>query len=1031
MAALALCCVLSGAASLIYQTVWLRQLAAVFGTSEVALATVLAAFMGNMAVGAWVAQRRLLSVDSSLRTYAGLEAIIALGALAVPPLMHLAGMALVALMGHQPDPPASGSSQGLFYILATFVVLAVPAGCMGATLPILVRHLVRSDAAIGPRIGLLYALNTAGAVVGTLVAAFLLLPHLGLQYTALCGVALNALAGAISLWLSRRPTAHPTHVEDARPATVSRFHWILPLMAASGAVSFLYEILWTRLLSHALGGTIHSFAAMLAAFLCGIALGGGLAGSWATDRRRAAVLLCAAQVAAAILATVGYASLWWVPFTQTDLVQQVPLVVSVILPSALCMGATFPLAVRLYASRADEAGPATAQIYVWNTLGAIAGSLLTGYALLPALGFAGLLRLGAAANLLLGLVALLYASQRRSRQWIYAGLAAAWVALYRPPDPIHLLDFSALDSARGGQFVYTAVGRASTVLAKRYQDGLYVRTNGLPEATIRARSAPPLHGSQHWLMVLPLLARPQAQSALAIGLGGGVLLEGLPTSLRAMDVIELEPEVVNANRHLGPLRHTDPLQDPRIHIVTNDARSALALTDKRYDLIVSQPSHPWTSGASHLYTSEFVALVKQRLAPDGVFVQWMGGSFTTAALLGSLCATVQMHFDHLRVYQPSPGLFYMLASDSPLTPEQHVLDAASQPASWRDYIAAHDVRGVEDVLIALTLDETGSRRFSAAYPPYDDDDNRLASQGIGRYGTAHDPTFFEELRPFDPLLNAASWVHQLAPVDWTYAGRRLIEEGFDRRALHIVERVVDPVTGYQIKGYGLKNQGLVQQATVAFNNALSADPDAHGARYEALLPIALQTNDPSGLRALGPLTNALPPSGRAVFTAWTDAGANRWDQVAALDSTLGQARYTDAWFPEATILRALWRIGRPADRANSIDRLREALQILDRHIQRAHVGELLYLRQDATHALGDVPGFAATSWRVALHVEAKLERAKVRSYRLQASERNTLQRRLRDTLARLAVPPFSAHETGPLSETLHDLLAQLEAASFE
>src|SRR4051812_11380328 len=247
------CFVLSGVAALIYQTAWTRQFAIVFGTSELAVATVLAAYMGGLALGAWLAERFLPSVTRPVMTYALLELGIAASALfAVPFLLWLADRALIALFCGQPAPPDGDSAATTaFYLACGFVALALPTTLMGATLPMLARYAVQDDAQIGRRIGLLYAVNTAGAVLGALLTAFFLLPEFGLSHTIWCGAALNALVFLLAAALAQRVAGKPrdkhytgsgdlTAPRLVRPPTFNRFPapgWVLPLMLLAGAVA--------------------------------------------------------------------------------------------------------------------------------------------------------------------------------------------------------------------------------------------------------------------------------------------------------------------------------------------------------------------------------------------------------------------------------------------------------------------------------------------------------------------------------------------------------------------------------------------------------------------------------------------------------------------------------------------------------------------------------------------------------------------------------------------------------------------------
>ena len=277
-----LCFFLSGVAGLIYQMAWTQQFGLVFGTSELALATVLAAYMAGLALGAAGAGHWMDRVRRPVLVYAVLELGVGLSALAVPPAISAASFLHVALLGGVELPLAGSFGSGLIYGVTSFAILLVPTALMGATLPLLARYAVQRETEIGSRIGLLYTANTAGAAAGTLLAAFVLLPRIGLGQTVLVAVAVNVIVFGFAVLLARgfSPSqAAATAATTSRPEgeRVAGFDWILPLVLVSGAVSFCWEILWTRLLTHLCGGSVYAFSTMLATFLIGLALGSVIA----------------------------------------------------------------------------------------------------------------------------------------------------------------------------------------------------------------------------------------------------------------------------------------------------------------------------------------------------------------------------------------------------------------------------------------------------------------------------------------------------------------------------------------------------------------------------------------------------------------------------------------------------------------------------------------------------------------------------------------------------------------------------------
>ena len=344
-----LCFLLSGFAALLYQTAWMRQFSTVFGTSELAVATVLSAYMGGLALGSALAGKFIEKFTRPVLTYGILEAAIAVSALLVPVFMSMANWAYVAVLGGQPNPPdASGLGQSVFYFTVTFIILVIPTACMGATLPLLTRYAVTNDLQIGSRVGLLYAINTIGAVAGTIMAAFVLLPAFGLLGTVWSGVLVNFIVFILAVLIARQvPDQVTDEVQtendqsegtDTATKVFSRTGIILPVMLISGTVSFIYEVLWTRLLSHILGGSVTAFATMLASFLTGIAIGSAVAARFANDPNKSIKLFIGVQLAIAIASMAIYQWIHLAIPVDKGLQGNVGVAMAILLPATLFIG---------------------------------------------------------------------------------------------------------------------------------------------------------------------------------------------------------------------------------------------------------------------------------------------------------------------------------------------------------------------------------------------------------------------------------------------------------------------------------------------------------------------------------------------------------------------------------------------------------------------------------------------------------------------------------------------------------------------
>ena len=458
---LVLCFFVSGATALVYEMVWLRMLGLVFGHTVYALTTVLAAFMAGLGLGSLVFGRVAARVRDPVRAYGVLEIGVGLSCALVPVLLWLASFLYVGL--HRLL-AGSYTAFSLVQFLVVLVVLLVPTTLMGGTLPILTQALVRGgDQPIARTVGMLYSVNTFGAVLGVVAAGYWLLPALGNRATVALAVVANLLVGVLVVAYSRRlrgalpepagpvaplPAVSPPELPAARD--VGARLTVLAL-GISGAVSMIYEVAWTRALALVIGSSTYAFTAMLVAFLLGIAGGAAVyALVWGTRRATPALF-------AALQAGIGLAALFVLLVFERlhelfilsvkrwgtgNFVELVQFVVSAhaMLPSTLLIGATFPCAVAVWARDPDRAGEDVGRLYAVNTAGAIVGAVLAGFALIPALGVHASVKVGIAANLALAAVlALLPLRPVAVWRWglsATALIAAAWLVFIPSWDPV-------------------------------------------------------------------------------------------------------------------------------------------------------------------------------------------------------------------------------------------------------------------------------------------------------------------------------------------------------------------------------------------------------------------------------------------------------------------------------------------------------------------------------------------------------------------------------------------------------------------
>ena len=963
LAVLPVCFALSGFAGIVYQIGWARQFALVFGTTEVAVTLVLAAYMGGLGLGAWLVQRFLPMIDRPVRVYAVLELLIgASAAVLVPAVITGSDWLQRALVGHQRELPGLDQLGGIsfIYIGCAFVALAVPTVCMGATIPLLARHVVESDRQIGRRVGLLFTFNTVGAVAGALATTSWLLPSLGLTRTIWSAAAINLIVAALALTVSqtttRRRTGFAAAWAAASRASFSRPPsptWILPLMLLSGAVALLHEILWTRLLSQVLGSSLQAFGTLLAGFLGGLALGAAVGSAVARERKIAVPAFVVAEVGCAVAAAITYQLVGRLPSSAFG-------AAAVMVPIAFFSGATFPLAVRILAKRAEDAAPAAARVYAWNTLGAILGALLAGFVLVPGLRFEGSIQLAVWSSVLLAVAAVWLVQPPGWTLRIGATVVMVIAAAsFRPSPPAELLRASPLHIDPSGRMLYYAVGRSSSVVVLGQNGSLAFRTNGLPEAVVETSNAAPHLSGEKWLLPLAVLSRTHTENLLLVGYGGGVVLEDVPDDIKHVDVIEIEPRVIDANEATRGLRKNMPLADGRVRVVINDARSALNLTQQRYDAIVSQPSHPWTAAASHLYTREFMTQARDHLSDHGVFVQWLNVSFLDEALLRSCAATVLDVFADAKLYRPDPYTLIFVASKG----ADHY-----QPPLGNAFPAV-GINTPEDILVALVADGHSLQRLSRGAPIITDDRNRMATASAARGSLTLSATD-RLLAPFDPLRvpNPA--------FQRGYMARRLAMLGA-RDRLGVLASATDPQSqmGYEVNAVRLAADGDSDAAQDMIQQGLARYPQSEDLRYEYIQPWLTRLARGTATKEVTAQASRLSHSAEAVVSGTVLASQHRWDELRSLDDSLAEATWRDPWKLDAVLLQVQWRCQSGRQRGD------EALSLIDQAISAQPAIALYAARVQSALAAKRSNVVVESIWEYGegLFADASLDRAEVRT----------------------------------------------------
>jgi spermidine synthase len=721
--------VISGFTGLIYESIWAQYLRLFLGHAAYAQTVVLAMFMGGMALGSWLVARYCTKFRQLLWGYLLVEAVIGIfGILFNRMFVATTDFSFATVI------PALSSVVAIHaYKWSLAALLVFPQSVLlGMTFPLISIGIVRRwPQRAGETLSTLYFTNSLGGAIGVLVSGFILIGMVGLPGTTLTAGLLN-VALALGVWVvvRRHPEPPPVQQIAATAATASSgadrgARWFVIAAFLTGAASFMYELGWIRMLSLVLGSSTHSFELMLSAFIFGLAFGGLYV------RKRIDHIASPESYLGGIMLTMGVLAALTLPasnlmfefmassiqaFTRSDqgyiafnaISQSIALLI--MLPATFCAGMTLP--VLTYALMRRGAGEkAIGTIYSANTLGAIVGVLLTVHILMPLIGVKGVILTGAGIHIALGLSRL---ATRGLRQPAVAFAMALSIAVFGVVvvrgqiDPMRVVTSvyrSGVARLAGDvKVTYLRDGKTATVTLSESHGRVTIATNGKPDASIQMTPGEPTPDevTQVLAAAIPLSLHPHAARIANIGFGSGVTSHSLLASprLERLDTIEIEPIMVEAARQgFGPRIH-DVFEDPRSHIVYEDAKTFFASSREPYDLIVSEPSNPWVSGVATLFSDEFYGGIVRHLRPDGYFTQWLQIYETDINIVGSIMKALSHHFAAYQIYNVDNSNILIVATRAATLPTPSG-DVFNWPEmrSELDRVGAQSVAHLESRLI--------------------------------------------------------------------------------------------------------------------------------------------------------------------------------------------------------------------------------------------------------------------------------------------------------------------------------------------
>ncbi|MEP6692361.1 MAG: fused MFS/spermidine synthase [Gemmatimonadaceae bacterium] len=762
--------ILSGVAGLIYESIWSRYLGLFVGHSAYAQIIVLTIFLGGMSIGALVVGQRSQKLRQPLVTYAIVEVAVGLIGL----VFHDLFLFVTRIAYDSLFPPLGGTTLLIAKWALAGILILPQSILLGATFPLMSAGALRiASARPGRVLALLYFANSLGAAVGVLLAGFYLMAKSGLPGTLLTAAIINIVVGLVTFLAVRivKPaTDAAPEVADAadeQPSTEHRspisaqWRLLLALSAGTAIASFIYEIAWIRMLSLVLGSATHSFELMLSAFILGLALG-ALCVHWIADRLKNPVralgivqwcMGCAALATlpiylrsfdwtASLLAALDYTDQGYNLFTAA----RYAFCLAVMLPSTFFAGMTLPLITRtLFVSGRGER--AVGWVYGMNTLGSIVGTMLAGLVLLPIMGVKNLLIEGAVIDMALGVILLRVAASGSpvARRVAYGSglalVAVTMLALFTTPFDRNRLAsgvyrYAHIAGPKERKILFYEDGRTATVTVAYGGAGevTSILTNGKPDASLDSTwfkhdgLRRPVGGDESTQILLPLITlahAPHARTMAVIGFGSGMsthTLLGSPEA-RAVYTIEIEPNMPKGSRLFRPVNER-AYSDPRSHIVIDDAKSFFAASNRKYDLILSEPSNPWVSGVSGLFTGEFYSRVRTYLGPTGVFGQWLHLYEINDGLVLSVLAAIHKNFPTYDIYMTGSHDILILATNAPAlpAPDWSVLQLPAMQYDFSHLLPVTDLSGahlISRAALSPLLDHWNDPGNSDFYPVLD------------------------------------------------------------------------------------------------------------------------------------------------------------------------------------------------------------------------------------------------------------------------------------------------------------------------
>ena len=738
---------LSGCAGLIYESVWSHYLGLYLGHAAYAQTLTLTLFMGGLTIGSLITGKFTLNIKNALMGYAVAELILGISGI----VFHQTYAAFVSFSYDTALPFLESPVSITAYKWISGATLILPQSIiLGATFPLLCSALIRREGnGSGKHISTLYFCNSIGAASGAIIATFFLIPAVGMPGAVLTSGVINIVIALVTYYISKTPESPATLKEETQKSasTSSLIPIALIASAMTGAVSFMYEIAWIRMLNLVLGSSLHAFEIMLSAFIAGLAFGG----LWIRNRvdkienlLRYSGLVQICMGLAAISTLILYVeSFDWVSSLLLNTLQPTKTAYTfynlatslisglIMIPATFCAGMTLPL-LTTHLIRSSGSESSIGKIYASNTLGAIIGVAFAVHIGMTSLGLKGLLIFAGAIDVALGIYLIYKAPSTKESTGLPIKVAlalllvAAIQSILTPLSPSRLASGTYRNgSVQSSDILFYKDGKTASISVAGANNGRIanISTNGKPDAALRLDKhepdigATPDESTMVLLAALPMLIHDNIVNASNIGFGSGLSSHAMLSShtLKNLDTIEIEPVMVEAAKHFTS-RNSNAYNDPRSHIHYEDAKTFFAAQSEKYDVITSEPSNPWVIGVGNLFTTEFYNHIKRYLNDEGLFIQWLQlYEISTPTLLTALGA-LDSAFPQYQIYAANSGDLIIVAAKEKNTSLALGNTWGQLPPKLKEELEAIGIDGIDHISTRKFADKDSISALLKAIP---------------------------------------------------------------------------------------------------------------------------------------------------------------------------------------------------------------------------------------------------------------------------------------------------------------------------